>query len=101
MMNKMMGFFESYTDGSSPSRIPPCGLARNVLEAVAALAVVVTTLVITSVTVDMAVDVQVLVLPHKLDIGGFQPLDMLVRWRWMSERYIVNKEKSSTNKGVL
>jgi hypothetical protein len=50
----MIGFFESYTDGSSPSRIPPCGLARSVLEALAALAVVVTTLVTTSVTVDMA-----------------------------------------------
>lgn len=54
MINKMIGFFESYTDGSSPSRIPPCGLARNVLEALAALAVVVTTLVTTSVTVDIA-----------------------------------------------
>ena len=43
MMNKMMGFFESYTDGSSPSRIPPCGLARSVLEALAALTVLVTT----------------------------------------------------------
>jgi len=57
MMNKMMGFFESYTDGSSPSRIPPCGLARSVLEALAAAAVVVTTLVTTSVTVDIAADV--------------------------------------------
>jgi hypothetical protein len=54
MMNKMMGFFESYTDGSSPSRIPPCGLARSVLEALAALTVLVTTLVTTSVTVDIA-----------------------------------------------
>jgi hypothetical protein len=53
MMNKMIGFFESYTDGSSPSRMPPCGLARIVLEALAALAVVVTTLVTTSVTVDI------------------------------------------------
>lgn len=54
MMNKMMGFFESYTDGSSPSRIPPCGLARSVLEALAALTALVTTLVTTSVTVDIA-----------------------------------------------
>lgn len=36
-MNRMIGFFGSYWDGSSPSRTPPCGLARKVLEALAAL----------------------------------------------------------------
>jgi hypothetical protein len=90
MMNKMIGFFESYTDGSSPSRIPPCGLARSVLEGLAALeAALVTTLVTTSVIVDMAVGFQVCSFPLRLiSIGGSQPLSILIQWRWMSERYI-------------
>lgn len=49
-MKRMMGFFGSYCDGSSPSRIPPCGLARSVLEGLAALEA---TLVTVCVTVDM------------------------------------------------
>jgi hypothetical protein len=93
-MNKMIGFFESYTDGSSPSRIPPCGLARSVLEALAALAVVVTTLVTTSVTVDMAAVYWLCSLPCRLDIGGSQPLSMLVRWQWVSERFIATKSSN-------
>lgn len=27
-MNRIIGFFESYTVGFAPSKIPPCGVAR-------------------------------------------------------------------------
>lgn len=47
-MNMMRGFLGSYLLGLAPSRIPPCGLARSVDEALAEVAV--TVLVITSVT---------------------------------------------------
>ena len=58
MMNRMIGFFESYTDGSSPSKIPPCGFARNVLDGLAAPEALETTLVTTWVTLDMVVIVR-------------------------------------------
>jgi hypothetical protein len=36
----------------------------------------------------------VVFLPYRLDIGGSQPLSMLVRWRWMSERFIATKNST-------
>lgn len=41
MMKMMIGFFESYLDGSAPSMIPPCWAALETAEVVTGFAVTV------------------------------------------------------------
>lgn len=70
IMNRIMGLLELYCEGLPPSRMPPCGAALAVLDAVAEASVFVTTSVTVVVIVAMMGGVYRLLRPCEQEAAG-------------------------------